>query len=308
MKYAHLVSYVGSTLWAILPEKMSELLSVLAFRAAGHEFSAEEINARIGDGNKPPVSTKNGLVAVVPLRGVIAHRMSAMEESSGGMSAERFTQMFKALAADESIGTIIIDVDSPGGTIAGLAEAADAVFQARETKRVIAVANATMASAAYWIASQASEIVAIPSAMDRGIGSIGVFTVHQDLSAALEKEGIKLTLIKAGENKAEGNPFEPLSDDVRAQIQASVDAAKTAFVKTVARGRGISPADVVANYGDGRAFSAKDALRVGLVDRIATMDDVIGKAMGRKSGAGMRAELDAPMAADADMLRGFTNL
>lgn len=307
MRYAHLVSYVGSTAWAILPEKMSELLSVLAFRAAGHEFSAEEIRARIGgEGGKPPVPTKNGLVAVVPLRGVIAHRMSAMEESSGGMSAERFTQMFKALAADESIGTIIIDVDSPGGTIAGLAEAADAVYQARETKRVIAVANATMASAAYWIASQANEIVAIPSAMDRGIGSIGVFTVHQDLSAALEKEGIKLTLIKAGAHKAEGNPFEPLSDDVRAQMQASVDAAKAAFVQTVARGRGISAADVVAQYGDGRAFSAKDALAVGLVDRIATMDDVIVKAVGRTSGAGMRAAM--PIGAEADRLRGFTHL
>lgn len=307
MKYAHLVSYVGSTAWAILPEKMSELLSVLAFRAAGHEFSAEEIRARIGgEGGKPPVSTKNGLVAVVPLRGVIAHRMSAMEESSGGMSAERFTQMFKALAADESIGTIIIDVDSPGGTIAGLAEAADAVYQARETKRVIAVANATMASAAYWIASQASEIVAIPSAMDRGIGSIGVFTVHQDLSAALEKEGIKLTMIKAGAHKYEGNPFEPLSEDVRAQMQASVDAAKAAFVQTVARGRGISPADVVAQYGDGRAFSAQNALKVGLVDRIATMDDVIGKAVGRTSNAGMRAAM--PIGAEADRLRGFTHL
>jgi len=289
MNYAHILSYVARTPWAILPEKMDEILSVLAFRAAGHAFTAEEIQARIGDRSQPSAS-RAGALAVIPLRGVIAHRMGTMEETSGGMSAERFTAMVKQAAAEPSIGTILLDVDSPGGTVAGLVEAADAVFQARESKKVIAIANSTMASAAYWIASQASEIVAIPSALDRGIGSIGVFAVHQDLSAALEKEGIKVTVIKAGANKAEGNPFEPLSDEVRAQIQASVDAAKKQFVKAVARGRGVSEADVVANFGDGRAFNAKDAKANGLIDRIATMDDTLGRLVGKSSG-GMRADL-----------------
>lgn len=302
MKYAHIVSYVASNLWAIQEDKMAELLSVLAFRSAGHTFTAEEIQARIGESSETPAAARRGAVAVIPLRGVIAHRMSGLEESSGGMSAERFTRMVRAAAADESIGSIVLDVDSPGGTIAGLTEAADALFEARSQKRIIAVANATMASAAYWIASQAHEIVAIPSALDRGIGSIGVFSVHQDLSAALEKEGIKVTLIKSGAHKAEGNPFEPLPEEVHAEIKAAVDAAKAVFVKTVARGRGLSPADVVKQYGDGRAFSAKDALKAGLIDRIAPMDDVLTKALGRKGG--MKAEDDAPvMAAALDRMR-----
>lgn len=291
MKYAHIVNYVSSSAWAILPEKMAELLSVLAFRAAGHTFSAEEIRARIGDPADSPTADTRGGVTVIPLRGVIAHRMGTLDESSGGMSAERFTRMIQSATADDSVGTIVLDVDSPGGTVAGLVEAADAVFEARKKKRVMAVANATMASAAYWIASQASEIVAIPSALDMSIGSIGVFTVHQDLSAALEREGIKVTLIKSGEHKAEGNPFEPLSNDVRAQLQASVDAAKDTFVKTVARGRDISPADVVSRYGDGRAFNAKDALKAGIIDRIATFDEVLGRAASRRT-ARMRAEGD----------------
>jgi signal peptide peptidase SppA len=226
------------------------------------------------------------------LRGVIAHRMGGMDEMSGGMSAERFTSMIRSAAADPGISSIVIDVDSPGGTVAGVSEAADAVFQAREQKRIVAVANATMASAAYWIASQAHELVAVPSALDRSIGSIGVFTVHQDLSAHLEKEGVKVTLIKAGKHKAEANPFEPLSEELKAEIQASVDAAYGAFVKAVARGRGVSVADVKGGYGEGRALSAADAKAAGLIDRIASMDDVIGKLAGRRSAAGMRAEGD----------------
>lgn len=291
MRYTHIAHYIASTLWSILPEKMDELLSVFAFRAAGHSFTAEEIQARIGNGSRGADASKRGAVAVIPLRGVIAHRMGAMEESSGGMSAERFTAMVKAAAADPQIATIVLDVDSPGGTIPGVPEAADAVYEARGSKRIVAVANSMMASAAYWIASQASEIVAIPSAIDRSIGSIGVFAVHQDLSNHLKQEGIAVSLIKAGKHKADGNPFEPLSDESRAHIQASVDGAYRQFLQAVARGRGASVSEVKAGYGEGRALPAPDALKAGLIDRIATFDEVIGGLVG-KSSASMRADLN----------------
>lgn len=310
-KYAHIIDYVARTPWAMLESKMNELLAVLAFRASGQTFTAEEIQAQIGD-PEPAESRRRGNVAVIPLRGVIAHRMGTMAESSGGMSAERFTLLMRAATADESIGAIVLDVDSPGGTIPGVMEAADAVFQARAAgKKVVAVANATMASAAYWIAAQAEEIVAIPSALDRSIGSIGVFTVHQDLSEHLAKEGVKVTLIKAGKHKADVNPFTPLTEEQIAEIQDGVNVAYEQFVKAVARGRGVSVADVKAGYGEGKALNAKDALKAGLIDRIATMDEVIGKLVGRKGAGGMRAEQTpdelraeaAELAAVADELR-----
>lgn len=292
MKYANIARYVGSTAWAILPEKMDELLSVLAYRAAGHVFSAEEIQARIGDPQQP-ASSRQGAIAVIPLRGVIAHRMGTMDESSGGMSAERFTAMINAAVADPNVGSILIDVDSPGGTVPGVPEAADAVFAARDTKRVIAIANSTMASAAYWIASQAHEIVAIPSVFDRSIGSIGAFMVHQDLSAALEQAGVKVTLIKAGKHKADMNPFTPLSDELLAELQATVDAGYDAFVKAVARGRRTTQTAVRTGYGEGRAVSAQDALKAGLIDRIATFDETLSQMMGRKPlSSGLRALAD----------------
>jgi signal peptide peptidase SppA len=291
MKYPHICSYVASTPWAILPDKLTELVSVLAFRASGQSFSADEIRARIGGDAEPAATaTKRGAVAVIPIRGVIAHRMGGMDESSGGTSAERIGLMLKAIAADDSIGTIVYDIDSPGGTVPGVQELAAQMFALRGKKTQIAQVNSLAASAAYWLASQADEIVSIPSGT---AGSIGVFTAHQDMSEALKAEGVNVTLISAGKYKVEGNPFEPLSDETKAVIQERVDTAYAQFVKDVARGRGVSVADVRGGYGEGRALGAKDALAAGLIDRIGTMEDTIGRAVGKRSSGGMRAEDEA---------------
>jgi signal peptide peptidase SppA len=298
VKYLHIARYVAETPWAILPSKMEEILDVLAFRAAGHVFSQEEIQARLG-ATRPATPSRSGAVAVIPIRGTIAHRMSGMEQSSGGVSTESISAMLREALADEQVGTIVFDVDSPGGTVTGLQTLASEIFAARGQKRMIAVANSLMASAAYHIASQADEIVGIPDAL---VGSIGVFAAHQDLSAMLEKEGVKVTLISAGKFKTEGNPFEPLSDDAKAVMQARVDDAYATFVKDVARGRGVAVSDVRNGYGQGRALSAKDAKAAGLIDRIGTMEDTLSRLVGRKAAGGLRAESEAPeIAAVADV-------
>jgi signal peptide peptidase SppA len=277
MKYTHVLSYVRGALWAISRDKIEEIIDVLVYRAAGHEFSAEEIQARIGDGTTTPQPRTQGVTALIPLRGTITHRMGGMAESSGGMSAERFTKMIQQAAADPSVSAIVIDTDSPGGTVNGVSEAADAVYQARQSKPVVAVANGMMASAAYWIASQAHEVIAVPSLVDASIGSIGVYTVRQDLSEALAKQGIKTTIISAGKFKIEGSPTEPLSDEAKATLQKAVNAAYASFTGAVARGRGVDQAAVQNGYGEGHALSAVDAKRAGLVDRIATMDETLAR-------------------------------
>jgi ClpP class serine protease len=112
-------------------------------------------------------------------------------------------------------------------------------------------------------------------------------------------------VIRAGKYKVEGNPFEPLSDEGRAFIQARVDEAYSSFVKDVARGRGVNVSDVKGGYGQGRALSAKDALTAGLIDRIGTMEDTFSRVLG-KGHSTMRAEVEAPVLAatdDADRLR-----
>ena len=291
MKYQHVLGYVASQLWAIDSGKLHELLGVLAFRAAGHTFTAEEIQARIGDGGGPSSATQRGAVAVIPVRGVIAHRMGAMDDTSGGTSCERIGAMIDQAAADASVGTILYDFETPGGTVTGCQELAAKMLGLRGVKTQVAMINGLAASAGYWLASQCDEIVSIPSGV---AGSIGVFCAHEDLSAALEQEGIKVTLISCGKYKTAGNPLEPLSDAERAVIQARVDTAYGQFVKDVARGRGVSPSDVRKGYGEGRALTAADAKAAGLIDRIATFDDTLARLTGRKGTAGgMRAEVDA---------------
>src|SRR4051794_34207777 len=94
MKYEIIPPNVGDTLWAIDHDKLRTLLAVLAYRAAGHELSKEEIQARIGDGGGgAPAASKRGAVAVIPIRGVIAHRMGSMDDTSGGTSCERIAAM-----------------------------------------------------------------------------------------------------------------------------------------------------------------------------------------------------------------------
>jgi signal peptide peptidase SppA len=288
MKYELIAHYVASNLWAMQSSKMAEFIRVLAFRAAGHEFTADEIKARIGDGGGGSSdTTTQGSVAVIPVRGVIAHRMGSMDDTSGGTSCERIGAMIDQVAADPSIPTIVYDFDTPGGTIPGVQELAAKMFALRGQKKQIGMVQGLAASAGYWLASQCDEIVSIPSGL---AGNIGVFTVHQDLSKALEKEGIDVTLISAGKYKTAGNPFEPLSDDERAVIQARVDAVYAQFVKDVARGRGVSASEVRSGYGEGRALVAKDAKAAGLIDRIGTMDETLGRLVGRRAPGGLRAE------------------
>ncbi len=307
MKYLHLLNYVSSTPWAILPTKLSEMMAVLAMRANGESFTAEEIAARIGDARQP-MSPAKGNVAVVPLFGVIAHRMGGMSESSGGASAERFAAIIHALAQDESVGTVLLDCNSPGGTIAGVQEAAQAVYDLAQTKRVVAIANSAMASAAYWICSQANEIVAIPSVFDPVVGSIGVFTVHKDLSGALDQAGIKVEFISAGKYKVDGNEFGPLSEESRGAMQAMVDAAYARFTADVARGRKVSASDVRSGFGEGRGLSAKDAKAAGLIDRIATFDDTLARLCGTRGQVAMGAGMSAGTISDELVRDGSVNV
>ena len=151
----------------------------------------------------------------------------------GGTSTERLGHQIDAAVNDDSIKTIILDIDSPGGSVAGVPEVADKIFKARDKKPVVAVANSMAASAAYWIGSAAQELVVIPSGM---VGSIGVISAHTDVSKFEENQGFKTTLITAGKFKAEGNMFEPLGTEALESIQSVVDEYYDSFVSAVAPG------------------------------------------------------------------------
>ncbi len=271
-KYDHVIGFVASEPWAILPETLDVITDILRMRASGLTLTAEEIQTRIGT-PKPKAATQ-GAIAVMPLFGVITHRASMLTDSSGGTSTERFAGKFRALVNDPGVYAIVLDVDSPGGRTAGLQELHAEIMAARGVKKVVAVANSMMASAAYWIASAADEIVITPSGF---AGSIGVVALHISEARALEEAGIDVEVIQAGKYKTEGNPYQPLGDEARARIQQTADRIYGEFVKAVAAGRGVSVGAVKDEYGQGRVLDAKEAKEAGLVDQIGTLDETIAR-------------------------------
>jgi signal peptide peptidase SppA len=269
--------------WAILPGKLDEILAFLELRASGVDLSAAQIADRIGPRHQVPAGGRG--VAVLPLYGIVAHRLSAVPNISGpgAMSTLEFSQAFDAVVANPNIGTIIIDVDSPGGTLSGVPELAAKIFAARPRKRIIAVADTVMASAAYWIASAAHEVVASPSAI---VGSIGVYMVHYDRSRADARDGIKRTVISAGRFKAEGHDAEPLSDSARDSLQKQVSGAYTMFVRDVARFRGVTTSEVLHGFGQGRALMAIEAVVESLADRVGTFESVLAPFIDQRASTG----------------------
>jgi capsid assembly protease len=295
MRYARILSAVAGTVWAIHPAKGQAIIQFLQFAAAGGKRSPEEVAAIIGrppraydDGDEDrgaraaaqeaqAISDRGG-VAVISLSGVISPRLSEeMYVSGGGVtSAEGFIGRIQAAVDDPRVGGIIIDCDSPGGNVYGVSEACAALMAARAVKPIVAVANPVTASAAYWMCCAASEVVVTPSGE---VGSIGVYTYHEDLSKALADAGINMTIIKAGVSpkKSEQSSAFPLTDEAKAAMQAGVDRYGNQFVADIARARGKPVADVVASFGGGRMLGAKDAVACGMADRIGTLDQEIAR-------------------------------
>jgi signal peptide peptidase SppA len=171
---------------------------------------------------------------------------------------------------------------------------ADEIFASRDAKPIIAQVNALCASAGYWLASACNEIVITQSGE---IGSIGVYTIHEEISKLLETEGVKETIISAGKYKVEGNPFEPLGEEAKAAIQMSVDGYYTMFVDAVARYRGVTSQAVRDGFGQGRVARAPDSIGIGLADRVGTLSETLqrfGVRMGSASKKAMRAEEETP--------------
>ncbi|KKM93049.1 hypothetical protein LCGC14_1212430, partial [marine sediment metagenome] len=259
--------------WALLPEKLIAMAEVLSLRMQGIHFTAEEIKARIG---APPqrMRRQSGSVAVLPLIGVLAQRANLVTNASGGTSMEQFAAVFRQAISDDAIKAVVIEVDSPGGSVHGTEELARQIFDARGSKPIIAIANSLAASGSLWIGSQADEFVITPGGL---VGSIGIVAEHVDASAHEEKEGLKTTLVSTSKFKTEGNPFEPLSDDARRHMESVMAGFHTMFVGDVARGRGVTVDKVQEDVGQGRVMGAKAAVKAGLVDRIATFEQVLAR-------------------------------
>lgn len=280
-RYSRYIGMVTREPWAITVDKLTAITELMQERASGVKLSDEMIAERVGPReDRPKVRKGAGGVAVIPVHGVIAHRANTLEASSGGTSTELVGRMLAAAVNNDEVKTVVLDLDSPGGSVSGVPELAAQISRSTTVKPIVAHVNAQASSAAFWLASQATEIVATPSGR---IGSVGVFMLLVDESKRLEQEGITVNAISAGKNKLEGAPFQPLDDDTRAHLQAQVDETNREFVQSVAKGRGVTASVVNAEFGQGREFKAREALQRGMIDRIATFDETLVRLVGAKN-------------------------
>ncbi|MCA8903183.1 MAG: S49 family peptidase [Hyphomonas sp.] len=220
-----------------------------------------------------PYPEENG-VAIISIVGTLVNRGAWIGASSGLVSYEGVRHQIAEAARDADIKAIILDIHSSGGEATGAVETAAVVREATARKRVVAVVNSMAASAAYAIASGASEIVTTETGVS---GSIGIVLLHADHSEQLKKEGVKPTLIFAGAHKVDGNPFEPLPDNVRADLQAEVNKHYELFLATVEKGRGARLTAEKARAMQGRIKIGEEAVAAGLADRLGSFDSVLAE-------------------------------
>jgi signal peptide peptidase SppA len=244
------------------PQLISALSSASDPQAAEHP-----VHTKLRGALKPQATIREDGIAIVPVEGVLARKPDLFELFSGVEDSTHILGMVKAAANDPNVRGILLNVDSPGGFLTGSIEIADAVAATNKQKPVVAWTGGTMASMAYWIGSQAAQVVASRSAQ---VGSIGAFTTHIDFSKAYEAQGVKLEIIKNKEAdyKAIGIMGSALSEEQRAHLQERVQASFKEFRRAVQTAR---PA-VADDSMKGQVFYGAEAKKTGMIDRVGDMD------------------------------------
>ena len=283
MKGEFLIADLLATPWALRREVMASHMQVLARwldrsgpavslsdapdadRANAFEARRRESNTRVG-------SIGGAGIAVIPVVGTITQRAGMMTEWCGGTSTQQISAALGDALRDDAVGQILMEFDTPGGSVFGVSELGDEIAAAAKTKPIVGVANSLSASAGYWLMSQCSQAYVTPGGE---VGSIGVWMAHEDWSKAMSDSGVVTTMVSAGKFKVEGNPYEPLGDDARAFMQSRVDDYYGAFVRGVARGRGVGVQQVRDGMGQGRVLGADEALAQGMVDGVAPVTEIV---------------------------------
>lgn len=265
--------------WMIDPAKGVEIANLLALRAGG-AAPGWDGTPNQASYTSEPVTGRSGPIHVLRVHGTIMPRADMMTMMSGGVSLESFAKAFKTAADDDTAQAIVLEFDTPGGAVDLVPETAAQIHAARrEGRPIVASVNTLAASAGYYLAAACDEICVTPSGM---VGSIGVYTMHDDLSGALDAAGIDRTVIFEGARKTERHPWGALTEEAKAAIQASVKDTYATFTSDVAKFRGASVATVRADpeksedsFGGGRVYHAKEAVRRGMADRVETYDQTL---------------------------------
>lgn len=297
--------YAG--IWSIHEPTANALIELASgIDVVGHIRS---VRAIAGEGRSPHTSysyaTLEGGIALVEMRGMMMKQESSMTASTSTLMMRR---TFRTILADQTIRAVALIIDSPGGTVAGTEELAADLRDLNAVKPVTVIVEDLIASAAYWVGSQASAIYANATAL---VGSIGTYAAIQDVSAMAAMKGIKIHIIRGdgGEYKGAGTPGTEITDKQLAEWQRIVNAANDQFIAGVASGRRTSVQAIVA-LADGRVHPAAEALRLGLIDGVKSLDLVLSDMRkrtagnstgGRSLGATVVTALEGPVRKETEM-------
>jgi signal peptide peptidase SppA len=265
----HLSARIFDTPLLIAPQKLEVILAVLAPRL-GLEVPASAAAATSERPARKPYEVTPEGIAVIPIEGTLVHKAYGLDALSGLRSYVDIQEEIEDAATDPAIKGILLDIDSPGGEVAGVFDAADTIYAARSAKPIFAVADTDAFSGAYLLASGAERVYA---GRTSGLGSIGVIVTHLDVSASDEKLGYRYTIVHAGERKADFNPHTPLSDEARRVLEAEVDRTYGLLVGAVARNRGVDESAIRDT--EARLYFGGDAVAAQLADRLGTRQDAL---------------------------------
>lgn len=269
--FARLSDYLGA--WACEPMAFAGLSAL----AKGMDLHAH-VAARPEPLRSSVQTTGAGdhKIAVVALRGILMKGQSSL----GGTSTVQLRRDIRQAVADPAIGGILLHVDSPGGTVAGTADLAADVRAAAKVKPTWSYIEDLGASAAYWVASQATKVIAnAPTAL---VGSIGTLQVVTDTSEANSRAGIRTLVFSTGLLKGLGTPGAPVTDEQAAHLQSLIDAVQVAFDQDVKRGRGLMSAELAA-VRHGGVMLAPAAEAASLIDGVMPLTKVLAD-LGREIG------------------------
>lgn len=288
MHHAQIAQRAFNTPLMVDPAKALAFLSGLGPRLTGQEITFQGLEVEATDQTAASLPARASLfgndlaqrhqrngsqpftmidgIAVIEIAGTLVHRGAWIGQSSGLTSYEGIAAQLQAALADPGVRGIALDIDSFGGEVAGAFDLADRIRAARVQKPVHAFVAEHALSAGYVLASQADRII-LPRT--GAVGSIGVVALHTDMSGALDQKGIAVTLIHAGAHKIDANPYQPLPEAVRDQMQRELEVVRLLFAETVAAGRGDRLTHAAALATEAAVFRGTEAIAVGLADDLA---------------------------------------
>ena len=258
--YLHILSALRDKPWAITAAALRTMNDIVERPVADLEAVAAKRGMPM---DKDPLMQMRDSVAVLGIEGPVFRYANLMTALSGATSIQQAALAFNAAVENPKVSQIVLHINSPGGEVDGVSSFADQIRAAADKKPVTAFVDGLGASAAYWLASAASRIVADESSR---VGSIGVVATVTDRRDAQERQGVKTYEIISSQSPAK-RP-DPATDEGRAQIQQMVDETADMFIGRVAQFRGVTPEKVMADFGGGRTLTASAALNAGMIDQM----------------------------------------